>query len=537
MRSAGQGRHVMTMQVKHAGTRRRRIAAPTTGQGQAHALPSMSLPSAQKTTTLGAQVPEGPQANPEYDPFEAGDFAQGIALGTAAEFLGPVVAQRLGQWLPPSRYPWLGSTYGKVAFGKSVGVATATIADAMSQPVAWGVRAALHGAFPRIAADPGHFKVALPPANALAGRWAKKVLTGMGTVWLKDVLRPEPPKPLAPPKLPSDSPADARVVSGWLIVDPAKGVGPDWAPSTAAPQILPPAKPVKPGPQFNGHDVRQAASDAVQGTAVDMLVKAAYDQVVGPVVQKTINTVMGRGDEPIRKPVPVTPGAFVNAVGSAFLGTLLLKPVVWKGPGTGMGPAIATSLVNGLIANAIDSVYSRGLGGAIEDAVNGVVGLPTSGRKPETFGAERVLRTVARGAASTGAAFWLEGISQAFFQGLATQLGGPIGAFVGMAGPTMAGLMGGTVVDALVGAQIGRLTGTMYSWITGKPRAEDRPVTAGTDADAAAPASAPAVTSGTPAPAAPSTAPQGAVPASIVQARRKSRAQARRMQVAIMAAH
>ena len=469
---ARQGRRGVTMQVDHAGGRKRK-AAPA-----AHAHAQFTLPAVpgKRSSTLAIEEPSGPVGSPEYDPFEAGEFAQGIALGTAAEFLGPVVAQRLNQWLPADRYPWLASKYGKVAVGKSIGFGAVTLGDLVSQPAAWGVRTLLHGAFPKVAGDPGSPFPKLAPANVLAGRWAKRVLTGMGQVWLADTLKPDPPKPMAPPALPADTPKDARVVSGWLIVDPAKGVTRDWAPGTAAPQVLPPPPPVTEGPKFNGQDVRKVAADSVRDTAVRMVVGGAYDQVVGPVVQKAINVVMGRGDEPIRKPAPITPGAFANAVGSAFLGTLLMKPVAWKGPGSGLGPALATSLVNGLIASTIDSVYSRGIGGAIEDAINGAIGLPTSGRKPETFGAERVLRTVARGAASTGAAFWLEGISQAFFQGLATQLGGPLGAFVGMAGPTMAGLMGGSVVDALVGAQIGRVAGSIYSWITGKPQAENRPV-------------------------------------------------------------
>lgn len=488
-------------------------AAVAQRASQLQAVRAFEQRAARAATLAQAETPVGPVPDAEYDPFEVGDFTGGWAAGVAGEFVGPAINNAATKHLPADRFPWLYTTYGSVVRKKGVSFAAGILADAISQPIAWGVRSALHRSFPGITNDPGPLGIHLPPANKLAGRFVKGVATGMARTWLTESLqKPQPPAPAPPPPLHPDAPAGTQVIKGWVAVAPDGKVPVDWSTQVAAPQVPAPVPPAKQGPKLLGHDLREIANDTAMN-AVGMVIGAAYDQTVGPVVQRGINTIMGRKDEPINKPAPLTPGGVVNALTSGVIGTLLMRPVTWKGPGAGFGPALATSMVNGLIATAIDSVYSRGVGTALEDAINGIAGLPRPDRKPETATTERLVRTVLRGAVSTGAAFAVEGVSQALFAGIAAHLGGPFGALVAMAGPSLTGMVAGTIVDSIAGAQIGKLGGTLYSWVTGKPKSEDRPRVP--EPAAAAPAPAPAAAA--PVPAAP-----GAAPA---RARKRARAQ------------
>ena len=115
------------------------------------------------------------------------------------------------------------------------------------------------------------------------------------------------------------------------------------------------------------------------------------------------------------------------------------------------------------------------IGPSISDAVNGVAGLPKEPRSPETFTAERLVRTLVRTTA-TGFAYYA---GDALTQGLVTTIGahfaGPLGMFVAMAGPAVVGMVAGSVIDAIAGAKLGSLGGSLYEWISGKPKAEHRP--------------------------------------------------------------
>jgi hypothetical protein len=194
---------------------------------------------------------------------------------------------------------------------------------------------------------------------------------------------------------------------------------------------------------------------------------------------------------------------------------------------------LSTALMNGLVGAAFDSVYSRSVGPAIENAVNGAVGIEAPERKPETFTLERLMRTIARSAVSGAAYYLVDGATQGMFASLGAQIGGPIGAIAAMAGPALLGMTAGTIADKAVGGAVGAMAGSIFSAVTGLPKSEDRP----TPAPEAAPAEGDAQTDGA-APAAPAmaapvaataqaVAPSGTTPAVHIAVRKVRHAGAR----------
>jgi hypothetical protein len=222
---------------------------------------------------------------------------------------------------------------------------------------------------------------------------------------------------------------------------------------------------------------------------------------------------MGKDDEEIKKPSPITPGAVASQMASSFLAGLIVRPLALPdppklpdgspGPSHGYGGMLSTALMNGLVGAAFDSVYGRSVGPAIEDAVNGAVGIPAAERKPETFTLERLMRTIARSAVSGAAYYMVDGATQGMFASLGAQIGGPIGAIAAMAGPALLGLTAGTIVDKAVGGAVGSMAGSMFSAVTGLPKSEDRPAPAPeAPPEGEAPADAAAAQAAAPPPAA-----------------------------------
>jgi hypothetical protein len=396
---------------------------------------------------------------------------------------------------PDEKYPWLTGKYGKSVRSSASIVATNTLAGILAAPVANMVRSVLHKNHPAIAGEPQPgLGVSFPKPNELAASIVKTFSTRAAKTWLTSAL--------APPSAPAATGPQSATVPTTPVADAAQG------------------------PMFLGHDVKEVAKETAL-FGVSLIISKVYDQTLGPLVQHGINTVMGKGDEPIKKPSPMTPGGLANALASSFVSSFLLRPVAWPQsappapgpdgtvpapPAPSFGSLISTAAVNGLITAAFDSVWSRGPGPALQDAVNSAAGLEVEPRTPATFPMERMARTMARSTASGATYYLADSMSRAGFAALGAQLGGGFGSLVAMAGPALLGLVAGTALDAAVGDAIGSVGGSIYSWISGKPKAEDRPPAPEAPAEGAptgAPpaAGAPTAPASTPAaPAAPATA-------------------------------
>jgi hypothetical protein len=421
-------------------------------------------------TQLGAEKPK----SVEFDPFELGSFVDDWTQNTAAEYI-PDMFGNFAKWFPEEKYGVFKGKYGNEARNRIALWATVNGAAIIGPAVGNMVRSTLHGALPSIVDKPKDGPMFdVPSADKLAGGLIKMVTTGVAKKYLTNAWAPKPP-----PAMVGGTPA--------------------------------PAAPTKPGPQFLGKDVTEVAKGAAS-FGVSYAIGKVYDQTVGPIVLKQINSLMGKGDAEIPKAKPMTPGGVASTVASAFLSGMLMRPVSYAPlPGVGAG-GFATSLgqaaFNGLITTAFDSVYGRSVGPAISDAVNGMAGIAPEERDPASMPAERLARTVARGAVSGTAYYMVDGLTQGWFGAMGASLGGPLGGIVVMAGPAVAGMAAGTVVDAIGGEAIGKLVGSLWSSVTGKPMAEDRPPAPKKEEPGAAPApAAGAAPAAAPAPAA------GAAPA------------------------
>lgn len=436
---------------------------------------------------LGKDVPK-PVNGPEYDAFEVGDFISDWVANSMVELTGPLV-DLTKVWLPDERYPFLTGPYGKTLRKRGVYFGVNVASELAAGPLANLVRAIVHRVKPQSANEPEPgFGLHVAPANRLAAQLVKTIATGMANTWLVQAYTPPPlpPPPPPPPPKPGDPP--------------------------------PPAPPAKHGPTFLGKDLKDIAhSTAMFG--VSLLISKAYDQTVGPVVQRAINTVMGRSKEEVPKPAPINPGSLASTLGSVFLSGLIMRPVEWKslpakplaitgpagvgagpaptvGAGTGgalsamggVGPLVSQALMNGLISSAFDTVYERSVGPAIADTVNGWVGIEPVKREPQPATGERLVRTFARSGVAATAYYLADALTQPFFLSLAGRLGGGLGAFVAMAGASLLGMTAATATDALVGDSVGSAAGSIWSWVTGDPKLEDRPPPEPAKAPEAAPA-------------------------------------------------
>jgi hypothetical protein len=182
--------------------------------------------------------------------------------------------------------------------------------------------------------------------------------------------------------------------------------------------------------------------------------------------------------------------------------------------------SLGESISNAVIDAAWGTVFDRGIGGAIQGAVDGAAGIVPKEEqaKAKLPVGEHVLRAGTR-AAAVGATTYLLGNSlNPIMVQLGTSLGGVGGALVAMAGAALIGSVGASVVDATVGAKLGQFGGSLYSWITGRDNFEARAakqaaVGSTTPADSTTPAgSATPTTSVAHTPASPQRAPIAGAP-------------------------
>lgn len=450
-----------------------------------------------------------PTAGYEYDPFEAGDFTKAWISNVLAGELVPVFLEMSKRRLPDGQFPIFTGTYGPTVRSRSAIFMANTAAELVAGPLSNLVRAAVHNVAPSLAgsAKPG-LGLELPPPNILAASFVKTVATGVAKTWLTTSFAPPAPAPAssATPS-PGSSPVGSKAAkSAPETATPAAKALPGQSPQSAT--VPRPVEDAATGPTFLGKDLKALAHETAMW-AVGYGISKIYDQTVGPLVQKSLNQLMGKGDEEVKKPAPMTPGGLASAAASSFLSGLLLRPTSWPvGSPTGgvegaaAGAAapkwglLSAAVVNGLIATAFDTVYSAGVGPAIENTVNSMAGYEVPERTPPTYTLERLMRTMARSGLSATTYYLADGATQPIFQQLGATVGGAMGALLTMAGPALSGMVAAGAADALLGAHVGSLAGSVFEWITGQPKAEHRPQAM--PAPAAPDAADPQPASGTP---------------------------------------
>lgn len=505
----------------HTPTAPRRAGSPATSAAAGVQALTQTLPAAAPTAAPAAgapaaapapaapEAPEGPVSSPEYDPVDLAGIIGDIAGGTTGEFVGPEVSAAVAKFLDEASNPWFGTPYGKVVPGKVAGTVTGQVAGAVGSIVGNAMHGVLHGKVAGVGEpEPGLGWKPTPANKMIAG-----LVKGISTSWMKLALT-EALKPPPPP--------------------PAPIYPPDVHPLPPAPVPAPPAP--KKVLLTDTSAIRDGITSGIIGTAIS----AVYDQTVGPLVQRAANVVTGRADEPVKPPKPITPGGLVNGLVDGMLSSMLVRSVSYAplpslpgapppAAGTPFAGAFSASIVNGILGAAWSTVYSRGLGTAIENGVNQLAGVRS---KEETEAAklpalEHFTRAATRGVAVGATTYVLGNALTKSMVALGAKVGGVGGAIIAMAGAALIGSIGGTAVDATVGPMLGKLGGQIYSWITGKPTYEERATSPGptpgdpVKAPNGNPGTVPAPAPGAPAAPSAPAAPAPAAPAAGAPKKRK----------------
>lgn len=565
----------MTMQVAHASPHKARrkpahppvapawspvkLAGPAlSGAVVLPATAGTPAPAAPPGAPVATPAPAAPAAavkSPEYaDPLDPGAIVGDISGGVTGDMVGPHVANGVGLLLNDKNIPWLGSKYGSVVPGKVAGVLTGELSNIAGQLVTGGMHALLKHKDGEGKPD-GGLHVEFTPPNKLIARTVK----GISTTWIKTLVA----QALNPAPAPAPAPTPVQAAIAPAAADPSAPPVP--APGDTAPGDTPPPPPTPipaAGPRLvlvkgakhlvidPGHpatDTSNPPPPALPGASIDIVkpslpklsplvqagangligvaISAVYDQAVGPLVQRAANFITGKGGDPVAPPKPLTPGGVASGFVDGVLGGLLVRTVgdiSFGGKPTPMGISLGSSIVNGVIGAAWNTVYSRGLGPAIEKGVNQAAGIRSKeDQEKDVLGAgEQFSRAATRGVAAGAATFLVGKALWAPIMQLGMSVGGVGGLFIAVAGSSLIGAVSGGLVDATIGPMLGKLGGGIYSWITGKPSYEARmkdaaskpgptpgsPVDAknGNPGTVPAPgAAAPAPAPATPAPAAP----------------------------------
>ncbi|MCW2950694.1 MAG: hypothetical protein JWN41_1707 [Thermoleophilia bacterium] len=559
--------------------------AATVGNAPAGAAPTSAAPAV--APPAAAEPAVEMVKSPEYDgQLDIGAVAGDISSGVTGDMVGGHVADAVGSVLNQDRFPVFGTKFGSVVPAKVAGAITGEVTGLVGTAVTDAVHALMHHKGEDGKPDAG-FHWTPTPANKLVARFVKGVATTWTRALITEALAPPPPPNQTP--MPSGPGAHAVAPSrpGAHAVAPSGPVAHTVAPSVphvAAPMPQgapgghapaphgPPPPPLTPIPAapprlvampgskhlvlVPGHgptnsnnpprvqppgpaiDVVRPALPALaplaQAGAVGLIgtaISAVYDQVAGPLVQRAVNAVTGRADEPITPPKPLTPGGLANGFVDGVLGGLLVRSVgdITFGPGkaTPFGVSLGSSIVNNIVGAAWNTVYSRGVGPAIEKGVNQLAGIRSKDEQAKDVlsAGEQFSRAATRGVAAGATTFLVGKALWAPIMQLGMSVGGVGGLFIAIAGSSLIGAISGGLVDATVGPMLGKLGGNIYTWITGKPSYEQRhgaPATAPgptpgspTNAPNGNPGTIPAPAPGTPAPApAPAPAPPAPAPGS-----------------------
>jgi hypothetical protein len=428
--------------------------APAAGAATA-ATPASAAPA-----PAPAAAPPVAVKSPEYAALDiagvVADISGGLFGGVTNDLVKPHVNGAVNKLLDPAEHPFLASPYGSVIPGKVAGVAVAEVGNLVGNVVGDALRGVLHGKVPGVeAGKPGLGWTPTPPNKLVA-----KLVKGVGTSWIKlavtDMLKPAPqPTPIY------------------------------------APDVTPIGMKPVPAPPVPRKVLLTDTAALKQGVKDDLLryaIGAAYDQMVGPLVQRAANVITGRGSEEVAAPKPLTPGKVANGLVDTALGSMLVRSLTFKPlpgkPGspeaaagsTPFAATLGTSILNNIVGAAWATVYGRGMGTAIENGVNDLAGIRSKEEKDKATlpALEHFTRAATRGVAVGATTYVLGNALNSTMVNLGASIGGVGGALVAMAGAALIGSIGGSAVDATVGPMLGKLGGQVYSWVTGKPAYEQR---------------------------------------------------------------
>lgn len=470
----------MTMRVSSAapsqphpsGPRRKRrpkgAAAPAPATAPKPKPVVTAAPAAPAPAALAAPkapaAPEGPVASPEYDAVDItgvfGDIAGGKGGGVINDLVGEHVSEAVANLLDPEKHPFLGTPYGKVIAGKVAGTVTGEIGHAVGSIVGDTLRGVMHGKVKGVEEGKPGLGYTPTPANKLIAGTVKGITTSWMKLAVTEALKPAPvPTPVYAP--------DVKPI----------GMKPVPAPPAPTKVLLTDTAKIK---------------GAITNGLISTAIGAFYDQAVGPIVQRAANFVTGRAGEEVKAPSPLTPGKVVNGLVDSVVGSMLVRSVEYQPlppvPGTPPPPpgapapetpfagALGVSILNNIIGAAWSTVYSRGVGTAIENGVNELAGIRNKEdvAKAKLPALEHFSRAATRGVAVGATTYVLGNALTKTMVNLGAQLGGVGGALVAVGGAALIGSIGGAAVDATVGPMLGKLGGQIYSWITGKPAYEQR---------------------------------------------------------------
>jgi hypothetical protein len=491
-------------------------AHPVAAAAAAIAAPSTPVPApAPAPAPPKSDAPEGPVKSPEYAPVDLAELLGGIAGGVTGEFTGPLLKPSVIAGFDVPNHPIFGTPMGGVIPAKFAGLMIGEVNNAVTSALTNALQGVLHGKVPGVGEKQPGLGISITPANVIAGKLTKGVLTTWANMYLHGALNPPPPPPPAK-DAPKDAPKDAGKDAPKASADAPPAAD---TPTKTTPVPLP--NPQRDAMHQPLGPLARAAANNITGTVIG----AVYDQTLGPLVQRLLQP-----GTPVKAPAPLTPGKLAKGFVGDMLTPLMVPSVALPdGTPSSFGGTLGVSIANNILGAAFDTFYSRGFGPAIENAVNGVAGVrdPEAVKKDPLPALERFLRSATRGVAAGTTTFVLGSALNSTLVHLGASIGGAGGALVAMAGAALIGSIGGSVVDATIGPLLGKLGGQVYSMITGKPSYEQRMKAAPAPAPGPAPGSPVHAPNGNPG-TIPSPPPAGAPPASAsaapkAKARKKKR--------------
>lgn len=468
-------------------------------------LPGAALPTAARVgaaaagTSAAATGAAAVQANgaaastgaPEYAPVDPTAVIGRIAGDVTGKLAGPSIGRAVDGVLDPARYPAFGTPIGKVIPARLKTTAQSQVDDLVRDVTTNQLRGTLHGVIGSVEKPKAGLGWEPPALNTLLSGYVKGVSTAWAKLAVEHVLAP------APPPAPTPAPSPASVPASMAPQAAHVHAGAPPTPSSATPGSPTPGSPTPPPPSPPGSaaSLPTPGSPAPEPTvlgkpvsailrgagdrAISTAISALYDQTVGPMVQRAINTVTGRGDEEVKPPTALTPGKMASVFVDSVLSSLFVREVGFPsipGQPTPVFGTFGASLANGVIGAAWSTMYSRGLEPAIENLVNDAAGVrPKDAKDAAKLPAlEHFTRAATRGVAVGATTHAIGTALQGAMVELGMSVGGIGGALVAVAGAALVGAVAGTAVDATIGPMLGRLGGSIYSWVTGKPSYEQR---------------------------------------------------------------
>lgn len=390
------------------------------------------------------------QRSPEYSSVDIAAKTGDIIGGLANELIAPIVSKNVGSILNPELNPWFGTPMGKVVPAKVAGTLTQSTSSLVSGATTSLLQSALHGKVSGVEESSGLMSGKIP-ANALVQRLVKGILT----TWGDKALHGE----LIPP-----------------TAEKTKSTASDEAPSDTS------NKDVIPNPTKDAFNQPLAPIlGSIERGFARGLVGQAYDYTLGVPAQKLVNFITGDWDAKVKKPAPRSSGSIVNGLVQDLTTPFLVPSIAFDSRidpkiGASLGGSLGLSVLNSVIGAAFETMYSRGIGTAIENGVNNLTGErdPKEQQSDPLPALEHFLRAATRGVAVGGTTFALGSMLNNVISSAGMQMGGIGGALLAVGGAALLGAVGGQLIDATIGPFLGKLGGQIYTLVTGKPNYEKR---------------------------------------------------------------